>query len=377
MTPPKIDFAGLKAQYARLKPEIARRIQTVLDHGQFILGPEVAELETALAKRAGVKHAIGVSSGTDALIMALMAEGIGAGDAVFVPSFTFTASAEVVLLLGATPVFVEVDARTFNIDTADLDRRVTAVAREGKLLPRAVIAVDLFGQPADYGALEVLCRRHALFLIADAAQSYGAKLGNRAVGALAPATAASFFPAKPLGAYGDGGALFTDDDERAAHYRSIRAHGKGNDKYDIVRIGLNARLDTLQAAILMAKLSVFDDELAAREKLARCYDSRLRDVVEIPRRVPDSASAWAQYCILVDQRDAVAKSLKEAGVPTAVYYPRPMHLQTAYARFGEGPGSLPVSERLSERILALPMNPYLAADGAERVVEAVRGSVSA
>ncbi len=377
MTPPKIDFAGLKAQYARLKPEIARRIQTVLDHGQFILGPEVAELETALAKRAGVKHAIGVSSGTDALIMALMAEGIGAGDAVFVPSFTFTASAEVVLLLGATPVFVEVDARTFNIDTADLDRRVTVVAREGKLLPRAVIAVDLFGQPADYGALEVLCRRHALFLIADAAQSYGAKLGNRAVGALAPATAASFFPAKPLGAYGDGGALFTDDDERAAHYRSIRAHGKGNDKYDIVRIGLNARLDTLQAAILMAKLSVFDDELAAREKLARFYDSRLRDVVEIPRRVPDSASAWAQYCILVDQRDAVAKSLKEAGVPTAVYYPRPMHLQTAYARFGEGPGSLPVSERLSERILALPMNPYLAADGAERVVEAVRGSVSA
>lgn len=376
MTPPKIDFAGLKAQYARLKPEIARRIQAVLDHGQFILGPEVAELEKALARRVGVRHAVGVSSGTDALIMALMAEGVGAGDAVFVPSFTFTASAEVVLLLGATPVFVEVDARTFNIDTADLDRRVTAVAREGKLLPRAVIAVDLFGQPADYGALEVLCRRHALFLIADAAQSYGAKLGNRAVGALAPATAASFFPAKPLGAYGDGGALFTDDDERAVHYRSIRAHGKGNDKYDIVRIGLNARLDTLQAAILMAKLSVFDDELAARERLARFYDSRLRDVVEIPRRVPDSASAWAQYCILVDQRDAVAKSLKEAGVPTAVYYPRPMHLQTAYARFGEGPGSLPVSERLSERILALPMNPYLDDVGAEHVSAAVRRAIT-
>lgn len=375
MNPPKIDFAGLKAQYARIKPEVARRIQTVLDHGQFILGPEVAELETALAKRAGAKHAIGVSSGTDALIMALMAEGIGAGDAVFVPSFTFTASAEVVLLLGATPVFVDVDARTFNIDIADLDRRAAEVAREGKLLPRAVIAVDLFGQPADYGALEGLCRRHALFLIADAAQSYGAKLGNRAVGALAPATAASFFPAKPLGAYGDGGALFTDDDERAAHYKSIRAHGKGTDKYDIVRLGLNARLDTLQAAILMAKLDVFDDELAAREKLARFYDSRLKEAVEIPRRVPDSESAWAQYCILVDDRDRVAKSLKDAGVPTAVYYPLPMHLQTAYARFGQGPGSLPVSERLSQRILALPMNPYLDTAGAEHVCAAVNRAV--
>ncbi len=375
MNTPKIDFAGLKAQYARIKPEVARRIQTVLDHGQFILGPEVAEMEAALAKRAGAKHCVGVSSGTDALIMALMAEGIGTGDAVFVPSFTFTASAEVALLLGATPVFVEVDPRTFNIDTADLDRRVGEVIREGKLLPRAVIAVDLFGQPADYGTLENLCRRHALFLIADAAQSYGAKLGNRAVGALAPATAASFFPAKPLGAYGDGGALLTDDDERAAHYKSIRAHGKGSDKYDIVRLGLNARLDTLQAAILMAKLTIFDDELAAREKLARFYDSRLKDVVEIPRRVPDSMSAWAQYCILVNNRDEVAKRLKEAGVPTAVYYPLPMHLQTAYARFGQGPGSLPVSEQLSQRILALPMNPYLDAEGAEHVCAAVRRAV--
>lgn len=371
----KVDFAGLKAQYARIKPEVARRIQTVLDHGQFILGPEVAELEAALAARAGAKHAIGVSSGTDALIMALMAEGIGAGDAVFVPSFTFTASAEVVLLLGATPVFVEVDARTFNIDTTDLDRRATEVAREGKLLPRAVISVDLFGQPADYGALEGLCRRHALFLIADAAQSYGARLGNRAVGALAPATAASFFPAKPLGAYGDGGALLTDDDERAAHYRSIRAHGKGDDKYDIVRLGLNARLDTLQAAILLAKLTVFDDELAARERLACFYDSRLRKAVEIPHRVPDAVSAWAQYCILIDRRDEVAKSLKEAGIPTAVYYPRPMHLQTAYARFGGGVGALPVSERLCERVLALPMNPYLDNAAAERVCTAVLKAV--
>jgi UDP-2-acetamido-2-deoxy-ribo-hexuluronate aminotransferase len=373
--PTKIDFAGLKAQYARLKPEIGRRIQTVLDHGQFILGPEVAELETALTKRAGAKHAVAVSSGTDALVMALMAEGIGAGDAVFVPAFTFTASAEVVLLLGATPIFVEVDERTFNIDTADLDRRVAEVARESVLLPRAVIAVDLFGQPADYGALEGLCRRHALFLIADAAQSFGAQLGNRAVGALAPATTASFFPAKPLGAYGDGGALFTDDDERAAHYRSIRAHGKGDDKYDIVRVGMNARLDTLQAAILLAKLTVFDEELAARERLARLYDERLGDVVEIPSRVPDSASAWAQYCVLTDGRDRVAKTLKSAGVPTAVYYPRPMHLQTAYARFGAGPGSLPVSERLCERILALPMNPYLDAAAAEHVCTAVRRAV--
>ena len=375
MSMPKIDFAGLKAQYARIKPEIALRIQTVLDHGQFILGPEVSELETALAKRAGAKHAIGVSSGTDALVMALMAEGIGAGDAVFVPSFTFTASAEVVLLLGATPVFVDVDPRNFNIDVNDLDHRVSEVVREGKLLPRSVIAVDLFGQPADYGVLENLCRRHALHLIADAAQSYGAKLGNRAVGALAPTTAASFFPAKPLGAYGDGGALFTDDDERAVHYKSIRAHGKGTDKYDIVRLGLNARLDTLQAAILLAKLDVFDDELSAREKVARAYDTRLKDTVEIPHRVPDSVSAWAQYCILVDNRDAVAKRLKEAGVPTAVYYPLPMHLQTAYARFGQGPGSLPVSERLSQRILALPMNPYLTVEQTDYVCTSVAAAV--
>ncbi len=373
---PPIPFADLKAQYARLKPEIDARIQAVLEHGRFINGPEVAEFEAALAAQAGCLHAIGVSSGTDALLTALMAEGIGAGDAVFLPAFTFTATAEVAMLLGARPVFVDVDPATFNIDPADLTRRIEDIAARGEAKPRAVIAVDLFGQPADYAALEEICAARGLFLLADAAQSFGGRLGERRVGALAPATAVSFFPAKPLGGYGDGGALLTDDAERADIYRSIRAHGKGGAKYDIVRVGLNARLDTLQAAILLAKLPVLADEIAAREKLARYYDSRLGNLVETPRRMAGAGSAWAQYTILSDGRDEVAAKLKARGIPTAIYYPRPLHLQPAYAGLGLGPGSIPVSERLSERVLSLPMHAYMDDTTAERICDEVAAAVS-
>ncbi len=368
----RIELNDLGAQYARLKPRIDARISAVLEHGRFILGPEVAEFETALAAFAGAGYAVGVASGTDALLIALMAEGIGPGDAVFLPAFTFTATAEVVVQCGAEPVFCDVDPRDFTIDTGDLERRIAALAGRGRLVPRAVIAVDLFGLPADYDAIGRIAAEHDLFILADAAQSFGGRLGERRVGTLAPATATSFFPAKPLGCYGDGGALLTDDAERAALYRSIRAHGRGEAKYDIARIGLNSRLDTLQAAILLAKLEVFEEELAARTRLARLYDVGLGDAVTTPVRVPGRHSAWAQYAILVENRDAVAAALAADNVASAVYYPRPMHLQPAYARFGDGPGSLPVSEDLCRRILCLPMHAYLDETDAERVVATVR-----
>ena len=356
---PAIPFVDLKAQYARLKPSIDARIHAVLDHGKFIMGPEVAELEEALAAFAGCRFAIGVSSGTDALLIALMAEGVGPGDAVFLPSFSFTATPEVVALLGATPVFADIDPHTFNIDPADLERRIGETVAAGGLRPRVVMAVDLFGLPADYPALQDIARHHRMLLLADAAQSFGAALDGRQVGRLAPVTATSFFPAKPLGCYGDGGAIFTDDEEGADAMRSIRLHGRGEAKYDVVRLGLNGRLDTLQAAILLAKLEVFPGELEARAALADLYDRRLGNAVAIPRRPATARSAWAQYSILLDDRDAVAESLQGQGVPTRVYYPRPLHLQPAYARHGDGAGSLPVSEEVSRRILSLPMHPYM------------------
>ena len=375
MTNP-VAFVDLKAQYRQLKPEIDARIQKVLDHGNFILGPEIQELESALAAFCGAAHAVSCSSGTDALQMLLMAQGIGPGDAVFMPAFTFTATAEVVLLLGATPVFVDVDDRDFNIDCAGLEQRVEAIRREGRLRPRAVIAVDLFGLPADYTQLNAIAARHELYLISDAAQSFGGERGNQRVGTMAPGTATSFFPAKPLGCYGDGGAIFVQDAATADTLRSIRAHGKGDDKYDIVRVGINGRLDTLQAAILLAKLPSFPAELAAREALARRYDEMLGDVVIAPKRPPNSKSAWAQYSILTDRRDELAARLKADGIPSAVYYPRPMHLQTAYRQFGEGPGSLPVSEKLSDTILSLPMHPFMDDATATRIGDAVRRALT-
>jgi UDP-2-acetamido-2-deoxy-ribo-hexuluronate aminotransferase len=366
-----IPFIDLKAQYSALKSDIDARIAAVLEHGKYIMGPEVSELESRLADFSGAKHVVSVSSGTDALLVALMADGIGPGDAVFVPALTFTATAEVILLVGATPVFTDVSPTTYNIDPDDLKLRVERTIERGQLRPRAIIAVDLFGLPADFAALNTIASAHNLSVIDDGAQSFGAKLGGRRVGSLAPVTATSFFPAKPLGCYGDGGALFCDDADRATLFDSIRVHGKGSNKYDVVRIGLNARMDTLQAAILLAKLDVFEKELTARESLAQLYDKRLKGRFTLPPRVSGATSAWAQYTIQADHRDALAAELKTQGIPSAVYYPSPMHLQTAYQVHGEGAGSLPNAEQLSHRVLSLPMHPYMDDEAAEQICRAL------
>ena len=366
-----IPFLDLKAQQARLMPVLRPRLEAVLAHCQFILGPEVAELEQRLAVYCGAKHCVGVSSGTDALQIAMMAEDIGAGDAVYLPAFTYTATAEVPLLLGATPVFVDVNPQTFQIDPAHLEHRI--ITTPSHLRPRAIVGVDLFGQPADWPALQRIAAAHGLFLLDDLAQSFGATLGGTRLGTQADATATSFFPSKPFGAYGDGGALFTDDDDRAALFRSLRTHGEGTTRYDVLRIGMNGRLDTLQAAVLLAKLELFEEELARREVIARHYDRRLSNVVTIPTRVPDSTSAWAIYAILLESeagRMALQTALRAAGVPTAIYYPRPLHKQPAYAAAHDG-SPLPVSEDLATRIMALPIHPDLSEAQVDQICDAV------
>ncbi len=370
---PQVAFLDLKAQQARIAPELRRRLEAVLSHCQFVLGPEVAELEAALAAFCGAAHCVTVSSGTDALQIAMMAEGIGRGDAVFLPAFTYTATAEVPLLLGATPVFVDVDPHTFQIDPAHLAKRVAEVRAAGVLRPHAVIGVDLFGQPANWPAIADIAARENLFTIDDCAQSFGASLRGRRLGTVADATATSFFPSKPLGAYGDGGALFTEDSDRAALFRSLRTHGEGTTRYEVLRTGMNGRMDTLQAAVLLAKLSVFEGELSARARIAEIYDRRLGNAVSIPARVPDSDSAWAIYAILLPDeaaRDRMQSGLRASGVPTAIYYPRPLHHQPAYRDAHDGT-ALPVSEDLARRILALPIHPDLTDEEVDRVCEAV------
>lgn len=366
-----IPFIDLKGQYARVKADVDRRMQAVLDHGQYIMGPEVVELEDKLADFSGAKHAITVANGTDALQIALMAFGVGPGDAVFVPSFTFTATAEVVLVLGAEPVFVDVHAATFNMDAGDLEAKISDVRAEGRLTPKGVIGVDLFGQPADYRVINVIAKREEIFVLDDGAQSFGGYVYNRRVGTLADVTTTSFFPAKPLGCYGDGGAVFTDDDEIAAIARSIREHGKGQEKYEIVRVGLNSRLDTIQAAVLLAKLAVFEAEIESRTRIASLYEGALQDVAITPAVMKGMSSVWAQYTLRCENRNDLAAHLKAAGIPSAVYYPRPMHVQTAYKDFGAGEGSLPICEQLSREVLSLPMHPYLTDDEVGRVTDAI------
>jgi dTDP-4-amino-4,6-dideoxygalactose transaminase len=368
-----IPFLDLKAQQARIAPDLRRRLDAVLEHCQFVLGPEVRELEAQLAKFCGARYCVSVSSGTDALMIALMAENIGPGHAVFLPAFTYTATAEVPLLLGATPVFVDVDPSTFQIDPAHLAQRIDQVRAAGVLQPRAIIGVDLFGQPADWPALAAIGRRHDLFLLDDLAQSFGASLHGKMLGSQAGATATSFFPSKPLGAYGDGGALFTESADRADLYRSLRTHGEGKTRYEVLRTGMNGRLDSLQAAVLLSKLTVFSEELQARERVAAAYDQRLGNAVITPGRVPESTSAWAIYAILLPDeatRDRVQAELKAAGVPSAIYYPRPLHRQPAYSGHHDGT-ALPVSEDLATRILALPIHPDLTDSAVERVCSAV------
>ncbi len=377
-----IALFDMRAQQALIRAELDRRIADVLDSGRFVQGPECAELEAALASFAGVAHAVGVSSGTDALQIAMMAEGIGRGDAVFLPAFTYTATAEVPLVLGATPVFVDVDPRTFNLDLADLERRVAMVKDEGRLRPRAVIGVDLFGLPADWPALEALCAREGMFALDDAAQAFGARLHDRRLGAWGGATALSFYPTKTLGCYGDGGALLTDDAEKADLYRSLRTHGEGKTRYEVLRTGMNGRLDTLQAAVLLCKMPLLEDELAARTRVAAWYDERLAGHVQTPATMESAESAHGLYAILLTdaaRRDRVQESCKAANVPTAIYYPLPLHHQPAYrashsAALRDAP-PLPVSEDLCTRILSLPMHPYLDEGQADRVARAVLAGV--
>lgn len=372
-----VEFTGLTTQRERLRSTIDRNIGAVLDHGRFIMGPEVREFEEKLESFCGAKHAIGCANGTDALQIALMATGIGRGDAVLVPSFTYTATAEVILVLGATPVFVEVDGNTFNLSLEALEQAITKARADG-LNPRAIMSVDLFGLPADCDAVAAIAEREDMVYISDAAQSFGARLADgRAVGTLAQITTTSFFPAKPLGCFGDGGAVFTDDDELAAAMRSIRVHGQGSAKYETVRVGMNSRLDTIQAAVLNAKIDIFAEEIANRNALADAYEKRLASIVATPKRPEGVVSAWAQYTIRVSQRDAIQAELNARRVPTAVYYPLPMHLQPAYASYGDGAGSMPLSEQLSREVLSLPMNPYWTSEDVEIVCTAIEEAVQA
>jgi dTDP-4-amino-4,6-dideoxygalactose transaminase len=373
-----IPFIDLVAQRRRLGTAIDDAVGRVLNHCQFINGPEVAQLEADLAKFAGAKHVVACASGTDALLMVLMAKGIGPGDAVICPSFTFCATGEVVALTGATPVFVDVIEQTFNMDAASLSRGIAA-ARKAGLKPRAVIPVDLFGQPADFDAIAPIAEAEGLFILDDAAQGFGASYKGRRLGTFGLATATSFFPAKPLGCFGDGGAILTDDDGLAEILRSIRVHGQGSDKYDNVRLGLTARIDTMQAAILIEKLKIFEDEIAARNRVAERYAQSLANVVTVPRLAEGCTSVWAQYTIRLPNggRDAFAEALKAQGVPTAIYYPKSLHQQTAYRGFPVAEGGLPVSERLSADVISLPMHAYLDEAAQERVVKAVRSALGA
>jgi dTDP-4-amino-4,6-dideoxygalactose transaminase len=378
LDPVPIPFIDVAAQRRRLGRSVDEAIARVLGHCQFILGPEVRALEVKLAEFCGARHVVSCASGTDALVLVLMAQGIGPGDAVICPSFTFTATAEVVVLVGATPVFADVEQASFNLDPASL-KLACAAAREAGLRPKAVIPVDLFGQPADYDRIMPVAEAEGLFVLDDAAQAFGATYKNRRVGALAPATATSFFPAKPLGCYGDGGAVITEDEELAQVLRSLRVHGEGSGKYDCVRVGLNGRLDTIQAAVLMEKLRIFPEESLARERVARRYSAGLADVATIPRLASGSSSVWAQYTIRLasGRRDGLAAALKAQGIPTAIHYPVPLHRQQPYQRFPLALGGAPVSERLAEEVISLPMHAYLDESTQDRIIEATRRALGA
>jgi UDP-2-acetamido-2-deoxy-ribo-hexuluronate aminotransferase len=366
-----MEFIDLKAQYRHLKPAVDARIQAVLNHGQYILGPEVRELEERLAARVGAKHCIGCASGTDALLMALMALGIGPGDEVITPPFTFFATGEMIALLGAVPVFVDIDPATYNIDAARIEAAITPHAR-------AIMPVSLYGQCADMDAINAIAERHHLPVIEDAAQSFGALYKGRHSCNLSTIGCTSFFPSKPLGCYGDGGACFTNDDDLATAMIELRNHGQDR-RYHHTRIGINGRLDTIQAAVLLAKLDVFDAELTARNEAADRYAAGLQNVVQTPQLAAQRTSPWAQYTIEVDERDAVEKALRAVQVPTAVHYPAALHLQPVFAalgeRFGWGKNSFDHAERAAERVLSLPMHPYLTPVEIQRVAEAVKAAV--
>ena len=380
-----IAFIDLQAQRLRLDGRIEAAVQAAVVGGTWVMGPQVREFEADLAAFGQAKHALGCANGTDALALPLMAWGIGRGDAVFVPSFTFAATAEIVPWFDAEPVFIDVDAATYNMDPGHLEAAIEATIKEGRLTPRVVIAVDLFGQPADYPAIKAICDKHGLKLIADSAQGFGCTINGDHPLKWADITTTSFFPAKPLGCYGDGGAVLTDDDDLAQEMDSLRVHGKvvakdmkpgetfaHDPKYLAMRIGMNSRLDTIQAAVLIEKLKVFPQEIEWRNRAADRYAAGLAPhVASVPAVIEGGVSIWAQYTIEHENRDGLAAHLKDQGVPTAVYYPVPMHLQPAYARFSSGPGSLPVTERLMERVISLPMHSDLDEATQDQIIAAV------
>jgi UDP-2-acetamido-2-deoxy-ribo-hexuluronate aminotransferase len=374
-----IPFIDLKAQYARIEEPVKEAIMRVLEHGRYIMGPEITELELQLAEFAGVKHAIGCSSGTDALLMPLMAYEVGPGDAVFTTPFTFFATAEVIAQLGATPVFVDIDPETYNIDPEQLALKIAAVKAEGNLVPRGIIPVDLFGLPADYDAIMALADAEGLFVLEDAAQGFGALYKGRRAGSLGHVAATSFFPAKPLGAYGDGGAVFTNDDQLYEKMLSIRVHGQGTDKYTNVRIGLNARLDSIQAAVLLEKLKLYPEEIQLRQHVADKYTQTIKELcgsrVQTPVTPEGLTSVWAQYSVQADNREEIQAALKDAEIPTMIYYPIPLHLQEAFADLQHKEGDFPVAEAAAKRIFSLPFHPYLSDADIEKIVAALQVSV--
>jgi dTDP-4-amino-4,6-dideoxygalactose transaminase len=388
-----MDFIDLKTQQQRIISQLDANIQKVLVHGNYIMGPEIKELETKLAAYVGAKHAISCASGTDALLMALMAYGVKPGDAIFTTPFTFIATAEVISLLGATPVFVDIDPKTFNIDPAKLDLAIKALKANdpslyplpltpdaSRLTPRGVIPVDLFGLLADYDAIDKIAKDNGLFVVEDAAQSFGAKYKDKMSCSFGNIACTSFFPAKPLGCYGDGGMCFTNDGYLAEIMESIRVHGKGGHKYDNVRIGINGRLDTLQAAILLAKFDIFPEEVELRNQVAARYTELLSTInnplstILTPDLPRGARSAWAQYSLLArdeDHRTALLKKLQDNKIPSAIYYPKPLHMQTAFAFLGYAPDAFPVSKDCAGRIFSLPMHPYLQESDQKLIVSAL------
>ncbi|MEM1139606.1 MAG: DegT/DnrJ/EryC1/StrS family aminotransferase [Pseudomonadota bacterium] len=373
-----IAFIDLKAQGERLRPKIDAAVTRVLDHGAYVNGPEIDELEAKLKAYTGAADAVAVSSGTDALVIAMMGEEIGVGDAVFIPAFTYNATANAVLMVGATPVFVDVDPETFNLCPRHLEQSINAVKKSGALKPKAIVGVDLFGRPADYDAIHTIAAADELIVMADAAQSFGGTYKGKRVGAAAPISGTSFFPAKGLGCYGDGGAMFTMDPDKGALWRSIRFHGTDEGRRISVRVGLNGRLDTFQAAILLVKLSVYDEEWQTRAKAAAVYESALEGVVGLPRREEGVVSSYGLFSVLLPEaadRDGIQARLKEDGIPTAIYYPVPLHRQPAFESFTPA-GGLPATEMCAERILALPMHPYLSEEQAAFVCEKLQGALA-
>jgi len=361
----KLNFIDIKRQYQRYQSEIDQQIQSVLSEAAFIMGKEVGMLEASLGEYVGVKHAIACASGTEALQLALMAYGIKPGDEIITTSFTFIATAEVISLLGAKPVFVDVKRDTFNIDPEKIKKAIGPRTR-------GIIAVDIFGQCADYDEINQMAQAHGLFVIEDAAQSFGARYKNRMAGSLAEMACTSFFPAKPLGCYGDGGMIFTKDKDKAEMLKSLRNHGAGQHKYENVRIGINSRLDTLQAAILLAKFKHFPNEIQLRQQAADYYTQYLKDIAEIPLILTHNHSVFAQYNILIENRDALQKKLQEHQIPTAIYYPTPLHLQAAYAFLGYKKGDLPVTEEICGRILALPMHPFITREEQDFIISKLK-----